>query len=181
MDMSTRSICCGKIFTPRTMSMSSDRPVMRLDAPVGAAAGAGFGDEGGEVARAIAQERHGFAVDAGEDQFAGFPFGTGSPVTGLMISRMKLSSQRCMPHLCLALEGDAGAVHFGQAVGVIDIKPRAASILRRVSSVCGSAPTKALRNVRAPFAGQFPFSPGNPRSKARSWAGCGRPWCRSPA
>ena len=69
---STASICDGKTLTPRMISMSSLRPLTRSMRRMVRAVP---GSSRGQIAGAIADDRHGFLGQRGEDQFAGLAVG----------------------------------------------------------------------------------------------------------
>ena len=73
--MRIRSICCGIDVDAADDQHVVGAPGDAADAAVGSAAGAGLGNDGGDVARAVAQQGHGLAAEGGQHQFAGLAVG----------------------------------------------------------------------------------------------------------
>jgi hypothetical protein len=107
-------------LTPRMMSMSSLRPLMRSSRQMCAAAGAGLGDDAGNVTGPVTDQGDAFLGDGGDHQLPRLAEAAGTaPLSGSMISGMKWSSQICRPCWALdALDGHAGTKNFRQAVDV---------------------------------------------------------------
>ena len=84
----------------------------------GAAARAGFVCDARDVARAVAEERRGFAREGGEDEFAGGAFGHGLERVGVNDFDEEVVVLDVHAGLAGAVAGDAGADDFGEAVVV---------------------------------------------------------------
>ncbi len=88
--------------------MSSERPMMRSILRCAHAAGAGLGDDAGDVAGAVAHERAALARERGEHQFAVFAIRHRLQGLGSTISAKKWSSARCRPLISLHSKATPG-------------------------------------------------------------------------
>src|ERR1019366_10409173 len=92
-----------------------------LDTPQRAPAFAGIGDQGRNVARAIANHGHGLLAKRSQDQLAFVAIRTG--LAGLQVNDLgiEIIFEDVGPSLALAFHGHPRADDFGQAVNVVGL------------------------------------------------------------
>ncbi len=94
-------------------------PGARPDAPHGASARAGLGDDRRQVGRAVADQRHGLAAERGEHQLPLFAVGERPAALRVDDLRVEVVFEDVQAVLRAALGGDARAEDLGQAVDVV--------------------------------------------------------------